>query len=53
MFDAPPSWCNNICKIDNAEIIKGSRMCKAKNLVMVGSPTMKPPHNHWARSSPR
>ena len=47
MFDAPPSgwWSNNICKIDNAEIIKGSRKCKPKNLGIVGSPTTKPPHN--------
>ena len=44
---------NNICKIDKAEMRKGIKKCKPKDLVIVGYPKTKPAHIHWAKGSPR
>jgi hypothetical protein len=48
-----PNSCNNIkCIIDNANIKKGKKKCKLKNLFNVASSTEKPPHSHRTISGP-
>ena len=48
----PIERSNKKCQADKAEMGKGIKKCKVKNLLKVALPTLNPPHNHWAPRSP-
>ena len=53
-FDVPrpKERSNKKCQAVNAEMGKGIKKCKVKNLLKVALPTRKPPHNHSGAPSP-
>ncbi len=48
----PIERSNKKCQADNAEMGKGIKKCKLKNLLKVALPTRNPPHNQQGAVSP-
>ena len=48
----PIERSNKKCQKDKAEMGKGIKKCKVKNLVKLALPTRNPPHNHSVALSP-